>query len=48
MVLVRPVQQGKDPVLDIRLRDHADQIWQRALARRCCPFEIVSDVFLSR
>lgn len=48
MALVQLVQQGKDPAVDIRLRDHVDRIWQIALARWCCPVEVVSDVSLPR
>lgn len=47
MALVRPVLQRRGPVLDIRLRDHVEQIWQRALARRYRPCEFVSGMSLA-
>ena len=39
---------GLKIILDIRCRDHADRIWQKALARQCCPVEVVSDISLPR
>jgi hypothetical protein len=48
MVLVLPVRRGRDPDVDIRLRNRVDRIWQRALAQQCRPCEFVSSVSLTK
>lgn len=48
MALVLLVRRGRDPDVDIRLRDRVDRILQRALAQQCRPCEFVSSVSLTK